>query len=112
MLSDQDYPDNRHSRPFKPWNASCTSINGTQNEYQNRQERWEEMLEEAGLGFQTLRKPIGPPMPYHLNRTKSDLTQKKLNPWIFKYRDDKPDVDQLNNSLTAYSTKVQRYSDY
>ncbi|XP_063405252.1 cadherin-23-like [Mytilus trossulus] len=112
MLSDQDYPDNRHSRLFKPWNASCTSINGTQNEYITRQERWEDMLDKAGLGFQTLRKPVGPPMPYHLNRTKSDLTQKKLNPWIFKYRDDKPDVDQLNNSLTAYSTKVQRYSDY
>ncbi|CAC5396085.1 FAT4 [Mytilus coruscus] len=92
-MIDQDYPYNRHSRPFKPWNASCTSINGTQNEYLSRQERWEDMLEKAGLGFQTLRKPVGPPMPHHLNHTKSDLTQKKLNPWIFKYGDDRMSIN-------------------
>ena len=112
ISDNEDYPYSPNPPPFKPWTGSCTSINGTQKHYLTRTDRWEQLLENAGFGFHSLRKPVGPPLHFHDNehQTNSDLTKprKHLNPWLINYNSNN-EHDQPNKSLTAYTTKVQKY---
>ena len=109
-IQDDSYTIRHHPRPFRPWNASCTSINGTEGDYLSREERWQDMLEKAGFANPNLRRPIGPPQPNQLDQTNIDIKKRTLNPWMFKYNtEDNVDTDQPTKSLTSFTTKVKKF---